>query len=208
MRFEIGQKIWTVGFTLINKNTNTIETSPYFTNPDPKFYHIDKIHFVEISISEHKNVPDEFSEELKYDGFIATDGDNVWHNQFPRASYGQLSNKCDHLFDLAGLDSYYEEVNQSNLTHQEVMTKILKKHPVITTCSLVYFMNELTGGLLDENGLTKRELHHPDVHSRLCAIADLVVSEFKKQTGHSLICYNKELNLNDKTTIIRSWKIE
>ena len=59
----------------------------------------DEFHRWEIAILEcisQHDVPGEWDDEIKYDGFIFKDAEgHTWNNQYPRASYGQLSTDND-----------------------------------------------------------------------------------------------------------------
>lgn len=45
--------------------------------------------------NEHRKVPGTYEDEIKYDGFIFSEGDSIWYNQYPRASYGQTTDDND-----------------------------------------------------------------------------------------------------------------
>lgn len=50
----------------------------------------------EFTCVEHHKVPGEWDDEKQHDGFIFKDAEgNAWHNQYPRASYGQISTDND-----------------------------------------------------------------------------------------------------------------
>tara|TARA_B100000700_G_scaffold71270_1_gene79226 strand:- start:4036 stop:4668 length:633 start_codon:yes stop_codon:yes gene_type:complete len=210
MRYQKNQKIWTIGFQLINKETGKVETWPSFVKPIPNLYEINEIYFRKLIITDHEKVSGEFSTEKEYDGFKAKDSDgNVWHNQYPEASYSQTSNEQDFVFDFSGLDEYYEEANQENLDFDDVMNNILSKHPVIHTASLLYFMNDLDGGLLDENNQLRIEREHPDVYEQLKVISNQIIQQFKEQTGLELKTKTKVLNGKKEFQFkIKEWYIE
>lgn len=77
----------------------------------------DTIHGVTIktfTCVEHHRVRwdyDDNEKEPKYDGFVFTadDGGRVWHNQYPRASYGQLSDRADGLLNVSNISKEESE---------------------------------------------------------------------------------------------------
>ena len=210
MRYQLNQEIWTIGFRLINKYTGKVETCPTFVKPFPYLYKIDEIYFRKLTITEHEKVSDEFTTEKQYDGYKAKDTDgNVWHNQYPEASYSQTSNEQDFLFSLSGLKEYFKEANQEKLDFDEVLDTIFSKHPVIHTASLLYFMNDLDGGLLDENNQLRIECEYPDVYEQLKVISNQIVQQFKEETGLELKTKTKVLNGKKEFQFkIKEWYIE
>lgn len=53
---------------------------------------------------EHHRVPDDWGDEIKYDGFIFQDvegNEDRWYNQYPRASYGQTSDESNWMVNVA-----------------------------------------------------------------------------------------------------------
>lgn len=75
--------------------------------------------FKVLTVSEHHRVPAEYDEkrELTYDGYILrTQGDKgadrVWYNQYPVASYGQLSDIGNSIFTLHAEGATSEEINK------------------------------------------------------------------------------------------------
>lgn len=100
MRYEIGEVIYGIHFGfegMLPKNCHMFlkPTGPYF----------DKVKIVTIKklvVIEHHKVRwmyDTDEQEARYDGYILKDekGDR-WVNQYPRASYGQLSDTADRIF--------------------------------------------------------------------------------------------------------------
>jgi len=66
------------------------------------------VKFKKLLCKEHHRVPGDWDDEIKYDGFIfseTVDGkEEIYHNQYPRASYGQLDDSgnwkiIDHTTD-------------------------------------------------------------------------------------------------------------
>lgn len=62
----------------------------------------------ELEVIEHHKVPNEWDleGEKEYDGFVLKDAEGfIWHNQYPYASYGQVSDSGDRLFMVKAEDS-------------------------------------------------------------------------------------------------------
>ncbi|QVD49238.1 hypothetical protein LUCX_168 [Xanthomonas phage vB_XciM_LucasX] len=57
---------------------------------------------LEAACIEHHRVAGEWDDEIQYDGFIFQDTQGQrWHNQYPRAAYGQLDDSNDHRIHRA-----------------------------------------------------------------------------------------------------------
>ena len=100
MRFTIGQEILVVDF--IYDCLDMFGSSRPFafgSNNCPK-----KTVIFKLKVTEHHQVPwdQDPTGQKKYDGFkLITDAGEVWYNQYPVASYGQVSDHCDRIFDIA-----------------------------------------------------------------------------------------------------------
>jgi len=103
VRYEIGEKLYGVHF-LTEKFVNDEFSKQWYSQPytysdDP----VVKITIVELLVKEHHKVAWEYDEakELKHDGYLLQDKEGFqWANQYPRASYGQLSTISDSRFML------------------------------------------------------------------------------------------------------------
>ena len=92
-RFHIGQEIYVVA-TVIN-GRNTINTTLGTVHGDQPTFH-----FKKLTVTEHHKVSDQWAyrESRVYDGYILTDGEDIYFNQYPSAKYSQLNDSGDHLF--------------------------------------------------------------------------------------------------------------
>lgn len=207
MRFNVGDKIWTVSFTLADKKTGEIENAPFFYNPDPSMFDIKDIKFILLTISKHHRVPGDFSDKIEYDGFQAVDTNgDIWNNQYPRASYGQLDDSANWHFELAKMKDYFSDSSKGNDGYHEIMERVLKENYAVNGALLTKVLQDLNGGLINDKDQTKMEANHPDIAKELKSIADRIVSEFEKQTGSKLVCYNR--NFGKTYAFVRSWKVE
>ena len=69
-----------------------------YDNDQPTMIFVEKL-----TVTEHHEVSwdQDPKNKKKYDGFVLTREDGtIWHNQFPYASYGQLSTTADHVFNF------------------------------------------------------------------------------------------------------------
>lgn len=112
-RFSVGEKLYAIHFAYEGKKDFGFGM-PYLYDDAP----ISKINIIELTVTEHHKVRGDFDSDQKkpkYDGFILTDKEgNIWHNQYPRASYGQVSDESDrrfvrHLEDKSQYDTWLKE---------------------------------------------------------------------------------------------------
>ncbi len=52
-----------------------------------------------LEVTEHHVVPSTWDDNPQHDGFVLREvgTEQIWHNQYPRASYGQLDDSCDRI---------------------------------------------------------------------------------------------------------------
>lgn len=101
MRFEINQIVFCVGYNIQfahgrkTQGGTGLKFMPFGKDTQTDFT------ILRLKCIEHHKVPGEWDDEPKYDGFIfeASDG-TKYVNQYPRAAYGQVSDRCDGLIFL------------------------------------------------------------------------------------------------------------
>ena len=122
-----------------------------FTAGSPRFGNLylpwedtlDKIQLMSATCIEHHKVPTEWDAEPSNDGFVfaETEGDSVgrqWHNQYPRASYGQLDDSNDYRISIVGMINEKEfEVTNNPTTLEYTDGKPPKTVEYIRTISIV-----------------------------------------------------------------------
>lgn len=103
MRYTLGQKLYGVHFvtaSFVNDAySNQWYSKSYLHTEDP----VVKITLVELEVKEHHKVPYKFDTDNKLDcdGYLLQDEKGrLWSNQYPRASYGQISCIGDYRFSL------------------------------------------------------------------------------------------------------------
>lgn len=204
MRFTIGQKLFTIGLVLNSKSTGKIAIHGHFVNPIPSLYSISKIQFNELTITEHHKVAGEWSDKKEYDGFKAVDKNGLtYSNQYPIASYGQLSDNKNHEFELDLIEESYEK--NSHLSLDQFFESIFAQNLSPYNYELIRFMNDLDGGFVDDNNMTDYQRDYPEVYSQLQQISNQVQQQFKKDTGLNLVFNIEKLfKRNYKSWIIES----
>lgn len=106
MRFEVNQVVLLVGVNFLSTRLGKRgDRGVTFRVPQTDDV-INEIKFVESTVKEHHKVPDEWADEPKYDGFIFDVQGHRGTNQYPRASYGQISDAQDRVISI--IDDLYE----------------------------------------------------------------------------------------------------
>lgn len=94
-RYSIGEEIYACVF-VYNDRISTSQPYMMWSNETPT-----DIKFIKLTVKEHHRVPGEHDDEVKYDGYIlATDDGKIFTNQYPRAGYGQISDRGDRIFHI------------------------------------------------------------------------------------------------------------
>lgn len=209
MRYSVGQKLWTIGLELVSKKTGRTVNSFGFTAPNPELFEISKLFFNELTVTEHHRVPGEWSDDVQYDGFILNDSEGrVWHNQYPRASYGQISDTCDGLFKTPLMEQLLAEQKASGaaVDWDSLCQQFTQKNQTpFKQYSLTRFMDDLAGGILDKDG--KIEYEQYPVWPQLAEIRDRVVKAFFEATGKTLEPYIQNLGSVNDAIAFRSWRV-
>lgn len=97
MRYQVGEKLIVAFFKFEGEKGFLWFSMPYL-------YHekqIEQILLKEMEVTEHHKVSWEYDADNKndHDGYVLKDKDgNIWHNQYPKASYGQTSSEADFRF--------------------------------------------------------------------------------------------------------------
>ena len=108
-RYSIGEEIYACVFVYGDRITTY---QPYliwsWSNEVPT-----DIKFIKMTVKEHHKVPGQYDEEIKYDGYIlATDDGALFTNQYPLASYGQVSDRGDRIFHIDFRGKTQEDFNK------------------------------------------------------------------------------------------------
>ena len=100
MRYEIGEVVPVICFIYPSVDNFFSVRAPYIwgDKEDP----IIRVKLLTV-VEHHKVAWDQYpTEEKKHDGFLLKDENGiVFANQYPRASYGQISDRSDRLFDYS-----------------------------------------------------------------------------------------------------------
>lgn len=121
MRFEIGQQVPFIKVKYHKKPNIDKAFSSLF---DPRLHDLDSINVKLLTVKEHHKVSSSYEPdgEKKYDGSIFTEQlgegkEQIWYNQYPTASYGQLDDTSDRMVTRHS-EFTKEEVEQ--MSHEEV----------------------------------------------------------------------------------------
>lgn len=97
MRYQIGEKLIVVHFHYETDRPQFRFTMPYLYSEEK----VKEIQLCELEVTEHHKVSWEYDTDNKNDcdGYVLKDKDgNTWHNQYPKASYGQTTAEGDFRF--------------------------------------------------------------------------------------------------------------
>lgn len=211
MRYQLHQQIWTIALDLINKETNKPYTFLHFQTPVPNLFTIQAVRFTRLTVSEHHKVPGEWSDDIQYDGFICLDDkQRVWHNQYPRACYGQMSDSADGEFSPVLISDLCKQHKDSGKSFDDICAMVKEQGSEISVFDLCRFMNELDGGMLNSGGLVERYAKYPELMIQLEEISAMIQQKFREQTGLVLQSHNNEWGTsknNGEKIIFKEWKI-
>lgn len=120
-RYSVGEEIYACVF-VYGDRISTGQPYMMFNQNTPT-----DIKFIKLTVKEHHRVPGEWDDEVKYDGYIlAADDGTIFTNQYPRAVYGQVSNRGDRIFHIdfrgktkADFKAMFD--NEVNVPHEYVM---------------------------------------------------------------------------------------
>ena len=120
-RYSVGEEIYACVFVYSNHISISLPYTPW-SNETPT-----DIKFIKLTVKEHHKVPGDYDEEIKYDGYIlAADDGTIFTNQYPRASYGQMSDRGDRIFHIDFRGKTEEDFrkmfdNQAKVPHEYVI---------------------------------------------------------------------------------------
>lgn len=132
MRYALGQKLYGVHFVTASFVNDTFAnqwySKPYLYTEDP----VVKITLVELEVKEHHKVPYEFDTDNKLDcdGYLLQDEKGqLWSNQYPRASYGQISCIGDYRFSryCPSHDEYTKMADEGGLLECHLLTNFVSE---------------------------------------------------------------------------------
>jgi len=99
MRYQVGEKLWVMFAHVTNSNLYPLRVA---YTPWDYGHVLPKLEFLELEVIEHHKVRNEYAQpdsEPDCDGYLLRDSDgNMWSNQYPLASYGQLTTASDQHF--------------------------------------------------------------------------------------------------------------
>lgn len=139
------------------------------------------INFDHLTVAEHHRVCCDYEDEgtaPRYDGYVLKSGDDVWHNQYPKAEYGQLSDAGDRMFTRHVVGGWEAWLIANPGKPME--TRLLSDY--LTALKRGIFKREQEAKRVPENYTLKDELETEALNLHL----DLIVVEYEKQHGKKI----------------------
>lgn len=151
-RYSVGEKLLVVAQVINipgrNGNPAAMQTSTsmmsYWQKNEYGASHR-RFEFLELEVIEHHKVSSEYDEkDLKdCDGYILKSADGrIFHNQYPRASYGQVSDRANYIFTEALPESDWEAAFENER----------KKGKPVQSVQFV-----LAGNLADDSSMSRKD---------------------------------------------------
>lgn len=136
-RFSVGQEIYVMAAVINGRNTITA-TLGTIHGDRPVLY------FKKLTVNEHHNVSDQWAyrESRVYDGYILTDGEDFYFNQYPSATYGQLNNSADYRFKkqpcIEATSEQYREMLADQVNNPVFWNSVTKVYGDLLDCCMTY----------------------------------------------------------------------
>ena len=197
-RYTVGQEIIVVGFNYGPGKEVWFNRRPFaFAEANYPL----SIELFKLKVTEHHKVAWGLdpSGERRYDGFIlTTDTGEVWYNQYPKASYSQVSDVADRRFTI----NYALMAPNPELTEEQIMERC-EKLPFVTVETLEGFISVFYQAVC----FAQKEIHDADqsVRNR----ANLIIKFFEelctqvfKKFGKGIVI--KEYNKDGRTVITKA----
>lgn len=185
-RYTVGQEIIVVGFNYGSGKEVWFNRCPFaFAEANYPL----SIELFKLKVTEHHKVAWGLdpSGERRYDGFIlTTDTGEVWYNQYPKASYSQVSDVADRRFTI----NYALMAQNPELTEEQIMERC-EKLPFITVETLEGFISVFYQAVC----FAQKEIHDADqsvrnrAHLIIKFFDDLIKEVFKKYQKKVLLSY-------------------
>lgn len=195
MRYQVGQKIWTmwadnVGAFMYPFYSRLENFDQYEPSNFPA------VQFRLLEVTEHHRVKGEWDaddKEPENDGYILKEADGtVWHNQYPIAHYGQLTCTQDQRFDInekcekgAALLEWLRADTKENRGHAPMPASMACLCSELQEIRRAIYTMETGNGTGFQSG--QQRPTDPERAAKLRSWFEYILSEFGKQTGLSLI---------------------
>lgn len=184
MRYQVGEELFTVNFQFEGRDNtwNSRFHVPFLSLPFDAEEKVSGIRFLKLTVKEHHKVPDHWgdADKLVGDGFILTsENGSIFHNQYPRAFYGQISNEADRRFTRA----IPEEMDIE--TYRDILAK--DSNFIMSSYLLVSFMTEVY------NAIDEMEKFHLECASKFCQLRDMITKQFEQDFPDYQMSTQKEI---------------
>ncbi len=172
MRYQIGQKVPFIHFTVKGQYVREDMNHMVFTLPIPWENTIAATAIRHMVCVEHHKVPwdQDPDGDIKYDGFVFDDQQgHKWYNQYPRASYGQLTDTADgriHIHPNEG----------------ETFDSLDKNKVVMVMQDLARYLSEL---LMSVHQVTKNK--DSNRANQLVQLYNQVVQQYEQATSNKVV---------------------
>ena len=115
-RYSVGQTLFGICFRYKNGNISYLPPYLWVTGMDDP----EDIFIRKFTVTEHHKVPDSWDpfNELSCDGYVLDSDGIVFHNQYPTASYGQISDEADRLFVMHTTAEQADEVIEGKIPYE------------------------------------------------------------------------------------------
>lgn len=134
----------------------------------PYMYNLDdivKTSIVKLTVTEHHKVRHEYQgegESPTLDGYVLTDeAGTIWHNQYPTASYEQLSDEGDNIYRLASEQPNCKEFKDYDVLMEELGINFIECRNLPRT------MQFLSNGIMQLKELSTKNDINPNHLTRL-----------------------------------------
>ena len=213
MRFQIDQQIWTL----------CVHLPDAFMYPSySRFYGYDKdlpfpeLEFRKLTVTEHHRVLNEYAAKDSApdcDGFILKGDDgSIWHNQYPRAGYGQLDDSQDGIFTIS-TNAKGEDCQKLIVDWMNSLPKgVNEKSPfVFETFNLFRELRTMRRSLhgleTGDHGVLMGGDREPETERgvKLRSFYDYVLVQFEKQTGLKIDSKPHVFEHEGKQKVLPGW---
>ena len=189
-RYVVGEKLYVINFSFEGKKKLGFSL-PFLYDLTP----ISKITIIELTVKEHHRVLGDWDDEdaaPSNDGFILEDQDgNIWYNQYPRASYGQLSDEGNRRFTR-------------HLTAEAKLDELIE-NGVIFECHLINdAFNSICRGIKELKKLSEGDDNYSQKIQLLTKCKADIAEIFKKDFGKTF----KEVVIWEDTPEITKFEVQ
>ncbi len=175
MRYNVDGVVYGIHFDIAGADglDKTFARLPYMFGKDDA---VEKIQIIKLTVKEHHKVRwdyDEDNAEPKYDGFLLEDEKGRrWSNQYPTASYEQLSDSADRQFQI------YTE-------GKENWDKLFEEHAAngdpVEYYLLTNIVRSISQGIKFHTNEKNGDKRNPSLAKKLIELKEKIFDQFKQE---------------------------